>query len=119
MSEHMTTFSELLEALNATGIPFTAFAWATPPGDVSDAWGVIAIDGGQSLAGDNTHAEEVLEGTIDLFTRRLAADDMQAVAGCLKGLDVCYRLNSVQYEQDTRLIHYEWVWQSAAPARFE
>ena len=113
----MITFADLVRALDGTGIPFVAFAWAAPP--QGDAWGVVAIDGGISLAGDDPHAEDALEGTIDLFTRQLAADDMQAVACCLKGLDICYRLNSVQYEQDTRLIHYEWVWQSAAHATFE
>lgn len=113
----MNTFAELLEALNNTGIPFAAYAWAAPP--KADAWGVLAIDGGSSLAGDDTHAEEVLEGTIDLFTRRLDAADFTNVRSCLQGLEICYRLNSVQYEQDTRLIHYEWVWQSAAPAVFE
>ena len=113
----MNTFAEILDALNNTGMPFAAYAWASPP--QGDAWGVVAIDGGSSLAGDNAHAEEVLEGTIDLFTRRLDAADYNAVRGCLQGLDICYRLNSVQYEQDNRLIHYEWVWQSAGPAVFE
>ena len=113
----MITFAELLEALQTTGIPFASYAWAAPPQD--DSWGVLAIDGGTSLAGYDAHAEDVLEGTIDLFTRRLDAADFNAVRGCLQGLEICYRLNSVQYEQDTRLIHYEWVWQSAAPAVFE
>lgn len=113
----MITFAELLHALENTGIRFAAYAWATPPQDA--AWGVVAIDGGFSLAGDDTHAEDALEGTIDLFTRRLSAADFEAVSNCLHGLDICYRLNSVQYEQDTRLLHYEWVWQSVAHAEFE
>ena len=113
----MTTFAELLQALNGTGIPFAAYAWAAPP--QTDAWGAAGIDGGTSLAGDDVHAEDVLEGTIDLYTRQLDAADFNAVRGCLQGLDICYSLNSVQYEQDTRLIHYEWVWQSAGPAVFE
>lgn len=113
----MITFADLLEALNATGIQFAAYAWAAPP--QTEAWGVVSIDGGFSLAGDNTHAEDALEGTIDLFTRRLGAEDFSAVKGCLQDLDICYRLNSVQYEQETRLLHYEWVWQSAAQPVFE
>lgn len=113
----MITFAELLQALNTTGIQFAAFAWAAPP--QTEAWGVVSIDGGFGLAGDDTHAEDALEGTIDLFTRRLDASHFTTVKSCLQGLDFCYRLNSVQYEQDTRLLHYEWVWQSAAPAVFE
>ena len=113
----MITFAELLHTLNSTGIQFAAYAWAAPP--KTECWGVLSIDGGSALAGDNTHAEDVLEGTIDLFTRRLDSVDYNTVSDCLRGLDFCYRLNSVQYEQDTRLIHYEWVWQSAAPAEFE
>ena len=111
------TFADLLQALGSTGIPFAAYAWAAPP--QGDAWGVVSIDGGRGLAGDNAHAEDALEGTIDLFTRRLGSADFNAVRDCLQGLDICYTLNSVQYEQDTRLIHYEWVWQSEGPAVFE
>lgn len=113
----MITFAELLHSLDNTGIRFAAYSWAAPP--QTECWGVVSIDGGFSLAGDDTHAEDALEGTIDLFTRRLSAVDYTAVLDCLKGLDICFRLNSVQYEQDTRLLHYEWVWQSAAPAEFE
>lgn len=113
----MITFADLLHELDTTGIRFAAFAWAAPP--QTEAWGVLSIDGGFDLAGDDGHAEDALEGTIDLFTRRLGSADFSAVDGCLKKLDICYRLNSVQYERDTRLLHYEWVWQSAAPAEFE
>lgn len=113
----MLTFAELLHELDNTGIRFAAYAWAAPP--QTDAWGVLSIDGGFSLDGDNSHAEDALEGTIDLYTRRLDSADFTSVDGCLKKLDICYRLNSVQYEQDTRLLHYEWVWQSAASAQFE
>ena len=113
----MTTFAELRAALEASGIPFTAFAWATEP--ETPAWGVVAIDGGVTLRGDDTETESGLEGTVDLFTRNLSAADFQTVNGVLRTLDLAWRLNSVQYGEERRLIHYEWVWQSAAPAVFE
>ena len=114
----MITFAGLLEAMKATGVPFAAFAWSPGPLDAA-AWGVVSIDGGVELTGDDTHAEDGLIGTIDLFTRRLDATDFRAVTEKLIGLDLAWRLNSVQYEDERRLLHYEWVWESAAPAIFE
>ena len=113
----MLTFADLLSELASTGIQFAAFAWGTPPD--AESWGVLSIDSGISLTGDNTHAEDLLEGTIDLYTRALRADAFNAISAKLRTLDLAYRLNSVQYESDTRLLHYEWVWQGLSTEHFE
>lgn len=113
----MLTFADLLSELASTGIPFAAFAWGTPPD--AESWGVLSIDSGIALTGDNTHAEDLLEGTIDLYTRVLRADAFNAISAKLRTLDLAYRLNSVQYESDTRLLHYEWVWQGLSTEHFE
>lgn len=113
----LMTFADLLSELASTGIPFAAFAWGTPPD--AESWGVLSIDGGIALTGDNTHAEDLIEGTIDLYTRVIKADAFNAINNKLRTLDLAYRLNSVQYESDTRLIHYEWIWQGLSTERFE
>ena len=37
-----------------------------------------------------------------------AVDNIQAA---LNSLRIPWRLNSVQYEDETNLIHYEWTWE--------
>lgn len=101
-------FNELVAALKATDIPFAEFAWDQRP---DTAYGVISIDGEGAALGANLHKEnQAPQGTVDLFTRDNDRADMQAVQNVLNAFDGCaWYLNSVQYENETRLIHWEWV----------
>lgn len=73
---------------------------------------VWAEDGANVFNGDNHHAETATQGTIDLYS--LDEDDPLSVGiqNTLDGLPCCgWYLNSVQYEEDTGLIHWEWVFE--------
>ena len=50
-------------------------------------------------------------GTVDLFTGD--PEDTALFEGIQAALDrvCCWRLNSIQYEEDTGLTHYEWRWE--------
>lgn len=99
--------NEILTELQKLG-SFAAYAWSHAP---ADNYGVIAVDGQNALrAGDQT-AEKVPEGTIDWFTRSPASTMPGQVESLLDRLGASWYLNSVQYESDTGLLHYEWVWQ--------
>ena len=37
----------------------------------------------------------------------------EAVPAALEGIGAAWYLNSVQYEEDTGLTHWEWVWEVA------
>lgn len=66
---------------------------------------------GDSLIADDAVQEQVLRGTVDLFTKnpkKPCVDDVQAA---LTEADVCWQLLSVQYEEDTQTIHHEWEWE--------
>ena len=98
---------ELETALTATGLKFAHFGWSkAPKGD----YGVYAEDGANDLIAGNVHAERVIEGTVDYFTRdaKLAAKALieTALNGC-----AAWRLASIQFEDDTGYIHLEWVFQ--------
>lgn len=62
-----------------------------------------------SFHADNKKQRQGIHGTIDLFTKQEydpMADDIQEG---LNGLDGCaWSLNSVQFEDETNLIHHEW-----------
>lgn len=63
-----------------------------------------------SFHADNHKREQRLTGSVDLFTKTEydpLADDVQ---NKLEDLGLAWILNSVQYEEDTNLIHMEWNW---------
>lgn len=98
---------EILTELKKLGA-FATYAWSHAP---ADNYGVIAIDSQNALrAGDGT-AEKVQEGTIDWFTRAPDSAVPESVETLLDRLGASWYLSSVQYEDDTGLIHWEWVWQ--------
>ncbi len=63
-----------------------------------------------SVEGDNYKLEQAIQGTIDLFTKQDFDPLVDAIQNALKTAKISFYLNSVQYEEETRLIHYEWVW---------
>lgn len=63
-----------------------------------------------SVWADGRMQEQAIEGTIDYFTTTENDPNVAAIQSALNG--VCsWRLNSVQYEDDTKLLHYEWTFQ--------
>lgn len=74
---------------------------------------VWAEDGaGDTVFGNNRLQNQVIAGTVDLFTDD--PEDTSLFDGVQAALDgVCaWRLNSVQYEDETKLTHYEWAWEA-------
>lgn len=101
----------LRDALNGTGYPFAHFGWShAPTGD----WGVYAEDGANDLHAGDAHAEQCVEGTVDYFTRDDSGAPQIVIEAALETVPaLAWTLNSVQFEQDTGYIHYEWVFQLA------
>lgn len=100
----------LEQALKNTGIPFAHFAWdKAPDGD----YGVWAADSAKHLFADGKMIEQSTQGTIDLFTRSDKGEGKDEIQNALNVVGVAWYLNSVQYESDTRYIHYEWVFEVA------
>lgn len=62
-----------------------------------------------SLEADNYKPGQTIEGTIDYFTRTEDDENIGLIPQALNHAGVGWELNSVQYEDDTRFIHYEWL----------
>ncbi len=60
---------------------------------------------------DNQKEIQALQGTIDYFTKTEFDPVINQIQDKLDAVDITWRLNSVQHEQDTKYIHYEWVWE--------
>lgn len=112
----ITVYNELLAALRSTGIPFAEASWndADLIGNDSD-YGVIDLDGaGKTVFADDSMQLQAQEGTIDLFTHGLGHAQKETIQSILNDLHISYRLNGSQFEQDTGLKHYQWIFQLEA-----
>lgn len=74
---------------------------------------IVWAEDGEAGSGhaDNHKTTQVLTGTIDYFTKTENDPNFAAIQAALNSLDIGWRLNSIQYEDDTKYIHYEWVWE--------
>lgn len=97
----------LLALLNKnTSYSFAQYGWSrAPEGD----YGVVSEDSGDDFIANDVHLERGTAGTVDLFTRDATSAPRDAVEAVLNSAGVCWQLNSVQFEDDTGFIHYEWL----------
>lgn len=78
--------------------------------DDSDRYIVWAEDSEvEALNTDNYKSGQTIEGTIDYFTKTEDDPNIEAIPNALNAARIGWSLNSVQYEDETRFIHYEWL----------
>ena len=63
---------------------------------------------GDSLHLNDRKNEQVITGTVDLFTKDEYDQLIDDIQNALSGADISFILNSVQYEEETEFTHYEW-----------
>lgn len=63
-----------------------------------------------SFDADNHKVEQNIVGTCDFYTQTEFDPLIDTVQETLDALGATWALASVQYEDDTNLIHYEWSW---------
>lgn len=65
----------------------------------------------ESFDADNRKREQQIHGTIDYFTQTEFDPVADGIQNALETAGIGFRLKAVDYEDDTKLIHYEWeVW---------
>jgi hypothetical protein len=81
-----------------------------PPPDTPGNYIVWGEDGqSDALHGDGKMINQVIQGTIDYFTKTEYDPVKDQIQAALNNAGIGFRLNSTQYETDTGYIHYEWV----------
>lgn len=96
---------ELINALAETGYQFAHHAWSkAPEGD----YGTYEEDSGNDLMCDEHHGERGTECWLNFFTRDDSGTPRTTIEGVLNDLRIPWYLNTVQYENETGYIHYEW-----------
>lgn len=80
------------------------------PANAVNGYIVWAEDGEEtSFEADNLKQEQKIHGTIDYFTQKEFDEVCDNIQTALNSAGIGFRLYSVQYEDDTKLIHYEWA----------
>ena len=64
-----------------------------------------------SVEADNHKVNQTIEGTIDLFTKNEEDPLIDGIQDALNNACISFRVNTVDYEEETEFIHWEWVWQ--------
>jgi len=98
--------SDIQSALRTVGVPIHHYLAAK----VADKYIVWAEDGeADSEWADNKKQLQVLTGTIDYFTKMEYDPNISKIQEALNDAEISWKLNSVQYEELTKYIHYEWA----------
>lgn len=76
---------------------------------------IIWAEDGEAVSfnSNNKKSCQNISGSIDLFTKTEFDPLADAVQNTLEDLGVAWRLESVQYEDETQTIHMEWTWEVA------
>lgn len=95
--------------------------FASLPGNVYHRWRpkmqppftVWQEQGENGFEADNRKAEQGVTGSVDYFTRADMDPVIDQIQQLMTDLGMAWTLNSIQYEDETNLIHYEWLWEVA------
>ena len=80
------------------------------PATVQAPYAVWIEQNDNSFNADNEKAERCLEGIIDFYTQTEADAKIDEIESALSSMGGSWGLTSVQYEEDTALIHFSWDW---------
>lgn len=104
-------YEELVKALQAIrGLPVAEHEWKTrPAGNHATVQLDFAAD---TDNGSDHHQDQAYEGSVDLYTHGQAWSVAAAVETALDSVcEAAWRLNSVQFDSPTGLLHREYVFQ--------
>ena len=82
----------------------------TAPDTARVPYAVWAEDSRNDFSADGRHVEISWQGTIDYYTKDEDDPAVEDIEAMLEELDIVWHFNSRQYEDDTGVIHFEWVW---------
>lgn len=106
-------FEDLINALEALNLPITQYAWDVRPDHDNILVSYSSVT--SAVYGDDRMIEQAPHGYIDLFSvtdNRNYAMQIQQILNGLEG--VAWRMNVVDYEESTRLMHWQWEFSCVA-----
>ena len=80
------------------------------PANTTAPYAVWIEQAEESFNSDNQKAERSLTGVLDFYTQTECDPKLDELETALASMGATWTLSSVQYEEDTLLIHFSWDW---------
>jgi len=106
ISDRLSQIGQGLASINQNSFHY----WRSAPKGVKSYIVWAENNEGNSFSADNHKQRQVIEGSIDLFTKNEFDAQVEEIQELLEELGVAWNLESVQYEEETGFIHHEWMW---------
>lgn len=84
----------------------------TAKGNEKIPYVVYGNDGETGFHAGGKQAERADQGTIDLYTKKANDKLIRKIPAALNAAGIAFYLNSIQYEEETETLHYEWVYEA-------
>lgn len=107
----MMSIMQRIEMLKAAlvGVTDKTYHFRRPAGGAKSGYIVFAETGESSdVWTNNVKAEQAIDVAVDYFTLKEMDPIVDAIQQALNSIRCGWRLEAVQYEEETNLIHYTW-----------
>lgn len=114
MKSTVSKIKKIRDALTAIETDAGVFHYRKPTDNKTRRYIVWAEDSGGAFGANNRNEERVINGTVDLYTQREYDALIDQIEAALNDVThISWSLNGVDYDDETNLIHYEWLFSVA------
>jgi len=105
---------KIRDALTAIETDVPVYHYRKPTDAKLTRYIIWAEDSGNAFGANNRHEEHAISGTVDLYTQREYDALIDQIEAALNDTaHIAWSLNAVDYDDETNLIHYEWMFSVA------
>ena len=65
-----------------------------------------------NVSADNKKVFQTIQGTIDYYTYTGNDENLSKIQQALNDAEISFSLNTIEYEDETTLTHYEWIFEA-------
>ena len=109
----MKSLKDILEPVKAALLTVTEDVYHYEALKAEDRYIVWAEDGDNPMYADDTMEHQAIQGTIDYFTSMEYDPNVDAIQKALKEARIASYLNSQQYDDETKMMNYQWIFEVA------
>ena len=109
----MKSLKDILEPVKAALLTVTEDVYHYEALKPEDRYIVWAEDGDNPMYADDTMEHQAIQGTIDYFTSMEYDPNVDAIQKALKEARIASYLNSQLYDDETKMMNYQWIFEVA------
>lgn len=109
----MKSLKDILEPVKAALLMVTEDVYHYEALKAEDRYIVWAEDGDNPMYADDTMEHQAIQGTIDYFTSMEYDPNVDAIQKALKEARIAFYLNSQLYDDETKMMNYQWIFEVA------